>query len=621
MMSTDYVSHGDQRCAMKDRLLSFCRNEDGAMTLFGLFVLVCLLLTVGFGVDVMRYERERAHLQNTLDRAVLAAADMDQPLPPRAVVEDYFAKAGLSGTLADVQVVNTQGSRTVSARAELELKTIFMHMSGVDNLSVVNSSTASESIDAVEISLVLDVSGSMRNYSRLTNLKTAAQAFVDEMFTNSLPDTVTISIVPYATQVTLPQELMDQLDTKFNPTQGGVFNAMSQDERTQWTNDEAFAAQKARDAALLDRNADVESISNCINFPGNEFKNTRISETKEYERTLHFDPWEYFDGRDNDLVELVRSPVCEARASREMMIMSDDQEGLKAYIRSFFADGNTSLDLGMKWGSILVDPSFRPIVQELADPDVGLIDPQFANRPVDHSDTETIKVIVLMTDGQNTSQYYIQDDYRLGDTNVWWNEQEEFYSVYLGIDEDDENENGQTDDGLYYWPQDDVWEDHPYGEGFYVRERVETDECRSFRNNGSCKRYKKEWRDVFYDEPGEAVLLTYPELWAWTSMGSIVERLYEPFMNDSQAWQDWYFDVRKTYNHNTKNSRTRNICKAAKKNGTIVFTIGFESPSSSRTLLQQCASSPAHFFDVDGLELADAFSAIASSIRALRVTQ
>lgn len=581
------------------------------MTLFGLFMLICIILTVGLGVDVMRYERERAHLQNTLDRAVLAAADLDQPLPPEEVVQDYFAKAGLSESLTNVNVTTTLGSRTVSASAETEIKTLFMHMSGLDTLSLSNVSTAQESIDAVEISLVLDVSGSMNSYSRLPNLVSAAQDFIDEMFDNSLPDTVTISIVPYATQVTAPMELMDQLTTQFSPKSLGVIEGLSDEAIAAWNSDEADAAQFASN----------NNLSNCINWEGSEFGNTTISTTKTYERTLHFDPWEDFDGRDNDPKEYVYDPVCERASSREMILLSDNRDDLKTYIGNFFADGNTSLDVGMKWGSILVDPSFRPIVEALAHPDIGMIDPQYVNRPVDYTDGETIKVIVLMTDGQNTSQYYINEDFRLGDSNVWWNDQEEFYSVYLGIDEEDENENGSTEDGLYYWPDDDVWEDHPYGEGYYVRERVETDECRSYKRDGSCRRYKKEWRDVFYDEPGEAELLTYPELWAWTSMERIVEKLYEPFMGSDDAWDDWYWDVRERYNSTTKNGRTRDICNAAKANNTIVFTIGFESPDASRTLLQDCASSPAHFFDVDGLEISDAFSAIASSIRALRLTQ
>ena len=37
--------------------------------------------------------RARTRVQNTLDRAILAASDLDQPLPADEVVDDYFRKA------------------------------------------------------------------------------------------------------------------------------------------------------------------------------------------------------------------------------------------------------------------------------------------------------------------------------------------------------------------------------------------------------------------------------------------------------------------------------------------------------------------------------------------------
>ena len=70
-----------------------------------------------------------------------------------------------------------------------------------------------------------------------------------------------------------------------------------------------------------------------------------------------------------------------------------------------------------------------------------------------------------------------------------------------------------------------------------------------------------------------------------------------------------------------KNSRTKAICDAAKARNIIVFTIGFEAPSDGQAVLRDCASSIAHYFDVNGLEITDSFASIASSIRKLRLTQ
>ena len=83
-------------CGGRSRLGRFHREEDGVFIAFSMFIMVIILMVAGIGVDTMRFEMERTRLQNTVDRAVLAAADLDQTLAPKAVVEDYFVKAGIT---------------------------------------------------------------------------------------------------------------------------------------------------------------------------------------------------------------------------------------------------------------------------------------------------------------------------------------------------------------------------------------------------------------------------------------------------------------------------------------------------------------------------------------------
>ena len=64
-----------------------------------------------------------------------------------------------------------------------------------------------------------------------------------------------------------------------------------------------------------------------------------------------------------------------------------------------------------------------------------------------------------------------------------------------------------------------------------------------------------------------------------------------------------------------------NICSAAKDEGIVIWTIGFEVNDTGADVMKKCASSPSHFFRVEGVELTDAFSAIASQINQLRLTQ
>lgn len=571
-------------------LRGFLRREDGGMVIFAVYTFLIMLIVGGIGIDVMRFERERTMVQYTLDRAVLAAADLDQQLEPAAVVADYFDKANLSEYLSGVTVSEGLGYRVVSGTAQTTFATQFMHMTGVDSLTATAASTAEERIDGVEISLVLDVSGSMNNNNKLTNLKSAARDFVDEMFDNSQEGKVSISIIPYATQVSLPAHLWSHLNT---------------------TDEADDATVVAREAA----SGNIPGFPRCINFDSSAFQTTSISLSHQYQRTMFFDPWYSSDGRDNDPMRYVSLPVCDPTSSREVVVLEDDRTVLKSFISNMWGGGNTSIDLGMKWGVALIDPSLQPVITSMISD--GEVSGNFAGRPLAYDDSSTLKVIVLMTDGENTSQYYLNDGYRSGPSNIWWNEEAEKYSVYTGVEYN--YATGQYEPS-FYWPFNDSWNDHAYGEGTY-EETTYDYECQSYSRNGSCRSYQQIATTVTVDEPGSAVEVSYADLWAFTDMQRVVQDLYEPWMNDSDAWNDWYHAVQDSVNSSTKNSRVSQICDAVKAENVIVFTIGFEAPSNGQAVLQDCASSPAHYFDVDGLEIADAFSAIASSIRQLRLTQ
>nr|WP_241480890.1 TadE/TadG family type IV pilus assembly protein [Leisingera sp. ANG-M6] len=523
-----------RRCLGK--VTSFLREEDGVLAKPMIGTLILMLAIGGIGVDLMRMERDRTTLQYTLDRAVLAAADLDQVLEPEAVVQDYLSKAGLSDYYSTPTVQESLGYKSVESTVNAMFPTHLAKFAGLDDLPIYANSRAEESIDGVEISMVLDVSGSMRSNNRLTNLKVAAKDFVDTMVANTTDGKMSISIVPYATQVSVPEDLYNQYNIS---TPGDTI------------------------------------YSRCVNFAASDFESASLSQTDALEGTMHFTPWDS-TSRDNRTYysspRLVSTPVCEDDPSREILPYQKDATVLKNYIDSFWGGGNTSIDIGMKWGTTLLDPSARPAINALTAGSEASVPDDFAARPSDYTDADTVKVIVLMTDGQNTSQYYVESDHREGDSNVWYDASSERYSTY------------NPSSGKYYWHDvSSYWKDEPYG-----------------------------------DNPQR---LSYPDLFAYTSLKYLYYNLYRDWMGTSSARSAWYYGVYDYYGNSTKNARTRSICQAAKDQGIIVYTIGFEAPSDGVAVLQDCASSDSHYFDVNGLEISDAFASIATSIRQLRLTQ
>ncbi|TNJ41810.1 VWA domain-containing protein [Phaeobacter sp. B1627] len=554
---------GLRKTGLRETGLRFRADESGVLEKPMIATLLCMLAVGGIGMDLVRLERDRTELQYTLDRAVLAAADLDQPLAPDAVVLDYMAKAGLDRYYKQPYTEITPSSKRVTATVDADFETYWMKIARYDKpLPLRAAATAVESIGNVEISLVLDVSGSMGQDNRLRNLKTAAKQFVQTMDDNTEDGKMTISIVPYSTQVSMPASVLDQLQL-----------------------------------------SDAHSYSHCINFDSDDYSTTAISTVDDYEQTMHFSIWGSSDYRNSS--DLVRLATCASHVNnpeRTVMLLEDDVDTLQDYIDDFEASDNTSIDVGMKWGVALLDPSMQPIVSTLASGVDAEIDPQYANRPVSYSDHETLKVIVLMTDGQNTDQYYVNSDYRNGGSQVWYNADERVYSTY--------NENT----GNYFWHDPDTgsgtWGPHPFGDGNLSKKY-----CYRWDYRGNCS------RETTMRERGSSVELSFADLFADTSLQYIYYYLFYDWMDYYDARDEWYYDVYNAVGASSKDLRTQSICTAAKDQGIIVFTIGFEAPEGGQTVLRDCASSDSHYYDVKGLEIAEAFNSIASAIRQLRLTE
>lgn len=531
----------------------FLSDESGVLAVPAIIFVLLMLMVGGIGIDLMWMERDRTKLQYTLDRAVLAAADLDQPLPPEEVVEDYLNKAGLGEYYTPPKVSPPQlGYRSVEASINTTFDTNYMQLAGVDQLPLVASARAEESIGAVEISLVLDISGSMNSNQRLTNLKIAARSFIDQITASTDTSNLSISIVPYATQVNAGEALLGKFTN-------ADFDGLSKDE---W------------------------NYSHCINFIPDQFSKHTLHSDEVMERTAHFDTFTYSEGP-------ISRPVCPTRDGSEILPLSNDPVVLKAHIDKLTATGNTSIDIGMKWGSALLDPSVNNVVQALAAD--GVISNDFSERPTAYGSGDALKIIILMSDGENTNQYMLNPSRRTGLSDVWYNASEEKYSVY--------HSNGTKN---YYWPHNGSWNSEPYGNG--------TMETCGWVYSG----YSWTYSCSETDQPGTAVQLTYPELFAQASLAYIAKYIYT---YSSSAWSEWYHAGRYFHNRTAKDQHTKKICDVTKGEGVIVYAVGFEAPRNGTRILKDCASSPAHFFDVDGLEISDAFSSIATSIRQLRLTQ
>ncbi len=523
---------------------AFARNEDGGLIVFSLFIVVCMLLAVGASLDTARFEYTRSKLQHTLDRAVLAAANLEQVLDPQDVVEDYFSKAGLSDQLVSVTVEQGVNYRTVSAVSEAQIDTMFMDMVGIETLSVPALGEANETLADIEVALVLDNSGSMRTATngstRLGLLKEAAKEFVDSVARDSSNSgdegTTSISIIPFAEQVTVGETLLQH----YNAT-------------------------------------DEHDKAHCVTFEDADFRTTTLTQTQELNRMAYFDPyntgWTAYD-----------SGICDTTGNREIAPWSTDAEDLKLRIDDLYHSGWTSIDLGTKWGVTMLDPSSQPVLTKLIAS--GDVDAELAGQPFDYSRDNTMKILVVMSDGANTYQRDIAAGYRSGLSPLY---------TYNGDYSYEYKDGSKTMYYNYYSKYDKRRETSPIG--------------------GSNARQ-----------------MTWPEVWADMTVDKFATELKSRALHSGSSYYgDNYYDeiIRgigatgsTSWSGNEKNPNTSDICSAAKDKGILIFTIGMDTNDNTADLtLEDCASLPTYYYDVQSVDISNAFASIALQINQLRLTQ
>lgn len=401
----------------------FVRAEDGVITIFTIFILLMMLLVAGIGVDLMQNEMRRTSLQNTMDRAVLAAADLDQTRPAREVVEDYFTKAGLGQFLTDVRPNEALDFRNVTATAYMDSPTQFMSLLGVDSLPVPAASRAMEEIPNVEISLVLDISGSMRRSNRMKNLRPAAKNFVDIVLFGPAATNTSINLITYAGQVNPGPFMFSRLNGQrlaslpLDEDDGGV---------PEWESNATLAEEEEGGVGQL---PDVRYVypndSSCLELSGSDFDNARLPNASSYGQTPHFMNWSiateiivdaednpvYFD-EDGNIVDNAADGTTRSVMDwgwcptdrNSIIYASNDADRLKGRIDAMRMHDGTGTHYAMKWALALLNPNSQPDFQAMALPVNGLVPPEYSNRPLPYNQNDKVKYIILMTDGQITEQ-------------------------------------------------------------------------------------------------------------------------------------------------------------------------------------------------------------------------
>ena len=634
--------NGRARGGMLHRLL---RNEDGALIILSLQIFLIMMITTGLAIDVIRVEERRTLIQNTIDRAVLAAASLTQKRDPALVVKDYLTKAGLGYIAKDASFTpKVEGSvalgwRRVTVQVKDRMPTIFGPLIGNDSFAAVGDTQAMQAVGNVEISLVLDLSGSMteavqdnpsctrnctRSKTRFQHLQVAAKSFINTVFASSngglAAGRTSVSVVPYSTNVYLGPEMQAgfALSNDFSVT-GSSF-AMPQ----------------------------------CADFLAADYNTMAIDGSGPLTRTMYGSSYRRADSLDTLVSDRVTSnnPAqdwhnCMNTPGNRVIPLSDDPKFLAAdttgLIDKLTPGGWTSIDVGTKWGLALLDPSARDEVAKMTSVSSAFRDTK--PRPIDY-DGDTMKVLVLMTDGANTANFSTLPGYRTGPSGIM---------STLGIDSlGSFGPSATWESGIYYYDatrstapyysyEARSWVPRSAISQTIPQQQVQTATCTQYRNSYGQWR----WNSCSVGTSDCTLTGTTQTLRTYTCKRTVTvyvtselplydvsyEYLYQtknwnlntvaglvgiPYGRSAGAQYDLMANA--VYNTAVKDARTKKLCDMAKNKGVYIFSVAADAPSEGQSLLRYCSSGTSYYYEVQGSNLATAFASIAASISSLRLT-
>jgi Flp pilus assembly protein TadG len=398
----------------------FGADQRGNVALIMAISMVPLAVGAMGAVDLTRGIAAKVQLQDALDAAALAAGRTATTDPSTL---QSVGQRILNQNLAGVTDFTLSGSsftlganNTVVASAQASFSPTVAGFVGSGSMTISATAQVVRANSILEIALVLDNTGSMSQSlgsggSKISYLRTAASSFVDTMASaaaqNTTPNAVQISLVPFANTVNVGSNYataawIDQAaaspvnDQIFTTTGPGVtqhanrFTLLSQ-VGTTWG-----GCVETRQAPYDIQNTDPSAATPATLYtpffaPDEDDTSTGNDYVKDVKKSASGATLNWW-GRQGAITKY-KSPKVALNTSKgpnagctmqALQRLTTNFTGLKSAINSMSAGGETNIPIGLAWGWNTLSPS-------------GPFGDGVAYLTPKHK-----KIVVLMTDGQNT---------------------------------------------------------------------------------------------------------------------------------------------------------------------------------------------------------------------------
>lgn len=206
------------------------RDEGGNVAMMAGASFLGMALILGGAVDLYRYETQRKRVQAVVDNCVLLGTRIDNGAETIAEVEQLIAdcadKQGVPVKASQVTVTSTQqefdrGIRSVEIDHQQNMNTTFLRLASIPDMGINATAAAYEKEQYAEISIVLDLSGSMAGpvsdtdpRRRFDLMREEVANFVGVLLANGGDQVTSINLVPYSSGVNIGRGMFQQLGVK-----------------------------------------------------------------------------------------------------------------------------------------------------------------------------------------------------------------------------------------------------------------------------------------------------------------------------------------------------------------------------------------------------------------------
>jgi Flp pilus assembly protein TadG len=353
----------------------FLKDRRGNFMVLTASIASVLMLSAGYAVDIAQLHNARSRLGHALDAAVTSTArDLTvgkiAPKDARGMVEIFLRANGDpqfmdSDRLVLDSLVVDQSKNTVEATAHVDVDLYFPLFGSGDTRRVSNISAAVYSDKAIEVAIMLDVTGSMKG-QKLKDLKAAASNAVDAFLDGQDParPRVRVSIVPYANSVNV-----------------GSLAAST-----------VFVERKASDRAEAPGNDDPLMVSAA----GATRPDNCATERKGTQQYTDAGPDVAMVNRDLLLTQYAKDFKTAACPTASIVPLTADKAVLKKEIGNFVAEGGTGGHIGVQWAWYMLSESWGGVMKK-------------SERPAEMDKKKVAKYAILMTDGEFNLSYFDVD--------------------------------------------------------------------------------------------------------------------------------------------------------------------------------------------------------------------